>query len=92
MSLAAVGAYLVAINLLTYAAFWSDKRAAIRREWRMPERRLLLMTALGGWIGALCGQHVLRHKTRKQPFAAWLAVIVAINLALAAGAAWRLAS
>ena len=80
MSLAAVGAYLVAINLLTYAAFWSDKRAAIRREWRMPERRLLLMTALGGWIGALCGQHLLRHKTRKEPFRTLLYAIVAAEL------------
>ena len=80
MSLAAVGAYLVAINLLTYAAFWSDKRAAIRREWRMPERRLLLMTALGGWIGALCGQHLLRHKTRKEPFRTLLYVIIAAEL------------
>ena len=80
MSLAAVGAYLVAINLLTYAAFWSDKRAAIRREWRMPERRLLLMTALGGWIGALCGQHLLRHKTRKEPFRTLLYAIIAAEL------------
>ena len=88
MSLAAVGAYLVAINLLTYAAFWSDKRAAIRREWRMPERRLLLMTALGGWIGALCGQHVLRHKTRKEPFRILMWSIIAVE-ALALGA-WAL--
>ena len=88
MSLAAVGAYLVAINLLTYAAFWSDKRAAIRREWRMPERRLLLMTALGGWIGALCGQHLLRHKTRKEPFRILMWSIIAVE-ALALGA-WAL--
>ena len=80
MNLPALGLYLAAINLLTYAAFWSDKRAAIRREWRMPERRLLLMTALGGWIGALCGQHLLRHKTRKEPFRTLLYVIIATEL------------
>ena len=80
MSLAAVGAYLVAINLLTYAAFWSDKRAAVRRERRFPERSLLLMTALGGWIGALGGQHLLRHKTRKEPFRTLLYAIVAAEL------------
>ena len=46
----------------------------------MPERRLLLMTALGGWIGALCGQHLLRHKTRKEPFRTLLYAIVAAEL------------
>ena len=88
MSFATLGLYLAAINLVTYAAFWSDKRAAIRREWRMPERRLLLMTALGGWIGALCGQHLLRHKTRKEPFRILMWSIIAVE-ALALGA-WAL--
>ena len=80
MSLPALGLYLAAINLLTYAAFRSDKRAALRRQWRVPERRLLLMTALGGWIGALCGQHLLRHKTRKEPFRTQLYGIIAAEL------------
>ena len=83
MSLPALGLYLAAINLLTYAAFRSDKRAALRRQWRVPERRLLLMTALGGWIGALCGQHLLRHKTRKEPFRILMWSIIAVE-ALAA--------
>ncbi|HEX5777072.1 MAG TPA: DUF1294 domain-containing protein [Caulobacteraceae bacterium] len=81
MSLPALGLYLAAINLVTFAAFWSDKRAAIRRERRIPERSLLLMTALGGWIGALCGQHLLRHKTRKEPFRTQLYGIIAAELA-----------
>ena len=80
MSLPALGLYLAAINLVTFAAFWRDKRAALRREWRIPERRLLLMTALGGWIGALCGQHLLRHKTRKEPFRTQLYGIIAAEL------------
>ena len=88
MSLPALGLYLAAINLLTYAAFRSDKRAALRRQWRVPERRLLLMTALGGWIGALCGQHLLRHKTRKEPFRILMWSIIAVE-ALALGA-WAL--
>ena len=88
MSLPALSLYLAAINLLTFAAFWSDKRAAVRREWRIPERRLLLMAALGGWVGALGGQHLLRHKTRKEPFRTLLyAIIVAELVALAAWAA-----
>ena len=81
MNLPALGVYLAAINLVTFAAFWSDKRAAVRRERRFPERSLLLMTALGGWIGALGGQHLLRHKTRKEPFRTQLYGIVVAELA-----------
>ena len=39
--LAVVGAYLALINLLTFAAFGLDKRRAIGRARRIPERRLL---------------------------------------------------
>ena len=88
MNLPALGLYLAAVNLVTFAAFWSDKRAAVRRERRFPERSLLLMTALGGWIGALGGQHLLRHKTRKEPFRTQLyGIILAELVALVAWAA-----
>ena len=80
MNLPALGLYLAAVNLVTFAAFWSDKRAAVRRERRFPERSLLLMTALGGWIGALGGQHLLRHKTRKEPFRTQLYGIILAEL------------
>lgn len=65
--LALVG-YGVFANLLTYAAFALDKRRAVQGGWRIPERTLLLLAALGGWPAAKLAQHRLRHKTRKQPF------------------------
>lgn len=80
MNLTALGLYLAAINLVTFAAFWSDKRAAVRRERRFPERSLLLMAALGGAAGAVLGQHLLRHKTRKEPFRTQLYGIIAVEL------------
>ena len=88
MNLPALGLYLAVINLVTFAAFRADKRAAVRRERRFPERSLLLMTALGGWAGALGGQHLLRHKTRKEPFRTQLyGIILAELVALVAWAA-----
>ena len=83
--LAKLGLYVAAINLATFAAFWADKRAAIEGRWRAPERRLLLFTALGGWIGALAGQHLLRHKTRKEPFRTMLWGIIVLEAVLLAG-------
>lgn len=73
--------YGVAINMATFAAFALDKRAAERRAWRIPERRLLLLAALGGSPAALAAQQMLRHKTRKEPFRTWLWVIVAVQAA-----------
>jgi len=77
--------YIAAINVATFAAFAFDKRAAARGAWRVPERQLLLMAAVGGSPGALVAQRVLRHKTRKEPFRTWLLLIVAAQtVALAA--------
>ncbi|MBX3485399.1 DUF1294 domain-containing protein [Phenylobacterium sp.] len=84
-------AYLVAINGLTYAAFALDKRAAERRAWRVPERRLLMLAAFGGTPAAMAAQQILRHKTRKEPFRTSLWAIFAVQGALLAFAAYRLA-
>lgn len=73
--------YLLAINALTFAAFAVDKRRAVRGQWRVSERSLLMMSAGGGWVGALLGQFVLRHRTRKEPFRTRLYIIIAIEVA-----------
>ena len=82
---AQIALYVLVINLVTFAAFWADKRASIGGRWRTPERRLLLLTALGGWIGALAGQHGLRHKTRKEPFRTLLWSIIVIEAVMLVG-------
>jgi uncharacterized membrane protein YsdA (DUF1294 family) len=87
---AAVVAYLAVINAVTFAAFAWDKRAAERRARRVPERRLLLLAAIGGTPGALAGQQLLRHKTRKEPFRSRLWAFAAVHGAMLAYAAYRL--
>lgn len=75
--------YLLVINLIAFAAMGWDKSSAARGVERIPERTLLTLAAAGGSVGAVAAQQVFRHKTRKQPFATWLLVIVALQ-ALAA--------
>ena len=60
--------YLVFANLVAFAAFGLDKRAALRGGWRTSEHMLLKLALVGGWPGAKLGQRLFRHKTRKQPF------------------------
>ena len=60
--------YLVAINLIAFFLCGADKRRAFRCVWRIPERTLLLFTALGGCFGMLLGMLLFRHKIRKRRF------------------------
>ncbi|WP_312145834.1 DUF1294 domain-containing protein [Brevundimonas sp.] len=78
-------------NLVAFSLFAIDKARARSAQRRIPERTLLLAALFGG-VGAGLGQRLLRHKTRKQPFAAWLSLILTLHiLALLAAAIilWR---
>lgn len=68
MDISVGGLYFIAINLLTFLLYGLDKYKAIRQEWRIPERALLLMAFVGGAFGALSAMRIFRHKTRKGRF------------------------
>src|SRR4051812_22763787 len=79
-ALPAIAAYVVAVNAATFAAFAWDKHRARSGGWRVPERTLLSMAAVGGAIGALLAAQVLRHKSYKEPFRTQLRSIAALQL------------
>jgi uncharacterized membrane protein YsdA (DUF1294 family)/cold shock CspA family protein len=66
------------MSAICFAAYGIDKRAAVARTWRIPESSLLLAGMLGGWPGAIVGQQVFRHKTKKSAFRAafWTSVVL----------------
>lgn len=61
-------AYFVIINIIGFFIMWLDKRKAIKGSWRIPEKTLFIVTALGGGIGTTIGMYVFRHKTQKIQF------------------------
>ena len=65
-------------SIYTYGSYSRDKTAAENARRRTPERKLHLLSLIGGWPGALIAQVRLRHKTRKTSFLIeyWLTVIV----------------
>lgn len=73
-------ALLALANLISFAAFWVDKRRAIKREWRVSEAALLTFALFGGSLGAKLAQRLLRHKTRKRPFVWYLDAIVVAHV------------
>ncbi len=87
MHVALLGLYLVwmvVINLCTAYSYAHDKRAAIRHQWRTPERILYRLNLLGGVVGAWLVFFGLRHKTRHASF--WLvqSLCTALHVAIAA--------
>ena len=75
--------YLLLINLWTFAVFGWDKRKAKREQWRTPEKKLILLAAIGGSVGALLGMRVFRHKTKKKKFSVGIPVILVVQIAVA---------
>ncbi|WHO71682.1 DUF1294 domain-containing protein [Rhizobium sp. BT03] len=75
---------LLALNLLVFSIYFLDKQAARDGRWRISERTLLTLALLGGSIGAVAAQQLLRHKTKKEPFRSILAAILILHGAVAA--------
>lgn len=74
--------YLLAVNVVAFAAFGIDKYKAKRGLWRISEATLLLLAVVGGSIGALMGMRIWRHKTQHAKFRYGLPLIILAQIAL----------
>lgn len=74
-------AWYAVLGVITYGMYAKDKAAAQSRAWRTPESTLHLLSALGGWVGAMVAQTYLRHKSQKPEFRITYYLTVIINLA-----------
>lgn len=72
----------LALNLLTFAVYGWDKRQAKLNGQRTPEAVLLILAAVGGSVGALCGMSVFHHKTKHLAFALGVPMIAGAHLLL----------
>lgn len=72
--------YLLVINILTFLTYGLDKWKARRNKWRVPEKTLLLMTAIGGSLGAVLGMGLFHHKTKKWKFRLLVPVCLAVHV------------
>ena len=80
----ALAIYLILINLTAFISYGLDKRRAKRGAWRIPERTLILLAAVGGSIGAYAGMRVFHHKTRHNKFKYGVPAIFIAQAAIAA--------
>jgi uncharacterized membrane protein YsdA (DUF1294 family) len=80
---------LAVLQTAVFALFWFDKVQARNGDWRVRERTLLAAALFGG-VGAWFAQHLLRHKTRKEPFRTWLGLAVCVHLLAVGVGVWRM--
>ena len=73
--------YLAAVNLVAFFLMYSDKRRAVRRQWRIPEKTFFALSFFGGAAGALAGMFLFRHKTRHLSFRIILPLCLILNIA-----------
>ncbi len=60
--------YFIIINIIGFLVMYIDKQKAKKGKWRIPEKVLFIITALGGGIGTIAGMYIFRHKTQKIAF------------------------
>lgn len=77
------------ICLAVFFLYGIDKYRAIRGDWRISERRLLIYAVFGA-PGALAGMLVFRHKIRKLKFILLVPLILIAELFLVAAIWGRL--
>ena len=72
--------YFIVINLIGFFIMWLDKRKAKKGAWRIPEKTLFIITALGGGIGTITGMYTFRHKTKKIQFVIGFPLITILEI------------
>lgn len=90
MYLTLIDRFLVLVclaELAVFVLFGFDKGRARDHGRRVRESTLLIAAVFGG-LGAWFAQHLLRHKTRKEPFRTWLGLIGLMHLVLVFGGVW----
>ncbi len=60
-----------------------DKRRAQKGRWRISEKMLLGVAALGGSFGGFLGMKLVRHKTKHLKFSIGLPLLMILHILLA---------
>lgn len=75
-------AYLIYINIRTYSLFAVDKKHAVKKKERVPEKKMFKLMWLGGATGAGLAMLIYRHKTLHKNFTTTAIVLVFIQMLL----------
>ena len=74
--------YLLIINAAGFLVMTIDKLYAKKNMWRVPEKTLMGIAAIGGSIGVLIAMYTVRHKTKHAKFVIGVPLILVIQVGL----------
>ena len=74
--------YYVVINAVAFFMYGADKYFAKKDMWRISEKALLGVAAIGGAFGAFFGMETFRHKTKHMKFKVLVPLFMVVHLAL----------
>ena len=72
-------AYVIAVNLIAYYLMFYDKECAKSGQWRVPEKLLFRIAAMGGSIGGTLGMFRFHHKTKHRYFRYGFPIIAVVE-------------
>lgn len=74
--------WLIICSIFSFIQMGYDKRKAIKRQWRVPEKSLWLLALIGGAPGAFLGMIVFRHKIKKTKFVIGFTLLMVIDIVI----------
>lgn len=72
--------YLLLINALEFTLMLTDKKKAIKKQWRIAESTLFTLALLGGSFGCIAGMRIFHHKTKKDTFSIGVPIIFSLQV------------
>lgn len=82
------GIIIIWCSVMSFACFMAmgiDKLKARAKKWRIPERTLFLLAAMGGALGGMLGMLAFRHKTKHKSFVIGMPLLLLLNIICIAG-------
>ncbi|MGN0312290.1 MAG: DUF1294 domain-containing protein [Lachnospiraceae bacterium] len=74
--------YLIAMNIMTFAAYGIDKLHAIKGKARIRNATLLGLALIGGAFGAFLGMQLFHHKTLKTSYRVGVPLMMLLQIAI----------
>ena len=83
-----ISVYLASVSIFAIVLTLYDKRAAGKDGWRVKERTLLLVSAIGGSVAMYATMRITRHKTKHLKFMVGIPLIILAQIAAAVLLRW----
>ena len=72
--------YLLIINAVSFVIMLWDKICAKAGQWRIPEKTLMLIAAVGGSLGCYASMQLFRHKTQHPKFSIGVPILLCVHI------------